>query len=127
MTTHEILKLTRENITDPNRWCHGGTDPIKSCIGQHLMHAAGFYSWGDLNSIPAAIELCSYIKKQHPMIGRLGSLGNIPNYTIPWFNDTHTHAECLALLDAAIEETTPVIRDLPAAIKYIFRPETIAA
>lgn len=123
MTTHEILKLVRENITDPNKWCQrnahiGGA----GCLGWHIIKCSGGEKWMDLAELEAGTFLATFINPGHNY-GVLHLAGPV----ISQFNDTHTHAEVLALLDEAIEATTPVIRDLPDVIKYIFRPESIAA
>lgn len=128
MTTHEILKLVRENMTDPDRWCQLMSHSYGAgCMGLHLVKASGGFSFDELNYLEAGDFLANFISPNYSEQKGFDNKMLLPAQIIGVFNDTHTHAECLALLDDAIEATTPVIRDLPAAIKYIFRPETVAA
>ena len=89
MTTLDILKAARKRIEDPERWCQGylrGGD--KWCaIGAVYEEAdeaeSGFAAICDVLAAHAGLDGAAE--------GRLAE-----------WNDTHTHAEVLALFDRAI-------------------------
>ena len=97
MTPLETLKAARQLITDPAKWTQGWL--ARNALGEHA----------DVDS-SSAVCFCS--------IGALCRVGSVAYYgaqrilernisdglSLGWFNDTHTHAEVLALFDAAIAE-----------------------
>jgi hypothetical protein len=97
MTTLDVLKAARALISDPARWT------------QNVMARdadGGQYTFG---CAPQTVSWCALGALQH-ITGKASTNGaldaldtQLPIYiTIDYFNDTHTHAEVLALFDAAI-------------------------
>ena len=88
MTTREVLQKARGLIADPAAWGQGeDRDDGTLCLLQAIDAACGGSpGWGDRFS-PALARL-----RRHagPVVSE--------------FNDTHTHAEVLAVLDSAIKE-----------------------
>jgi hypothetical protein len=84
VTALDVLKAARERISDPKRWCKGVYfDPATNqcCMQGAVWHAS------------------------EPSLARgLASeaLRKLAQTSLPAFNDTHTHAEVLALFDEAI-------------------------
>jgi hypothetical protein len=96
MTPLETLKAARQLITDPAKWTQGWF--ARNAAGENVnalsQSAVCFCALGALdkfNAVPATIDA---ITRQLPS----------DLVTISKFNDTHTHAEVLALFDAAIAE-----------------------
>jgi hypothetical protein len=101
MTTLDVLKAARERISDPARWTQGDYARLlndEGCGGTHpeavkwcaygALSVAGRPHIGPINAASDAIE------------SLLADDGYCPDLVD--FNDTHTHAEVLALFDAAI-------------------------
>ena len=100
MTPLETLKAARDLISDPARWTQGvqardehgdqvpHNDPIAHCFC--IMGAVGRVAVQDTKM--DALRVLSKVTRRDF------------DTSIPDFNDTHTHAEVLALFDAAIAE-----------------------
>lgn len=102
MTTVEILKAARKRIEDPEKWWNGAKDTNRAginCAQTAIANVLDEDCDAD-EAARAATANCAY--------ARLTDEGT---YQSVWrFNDTHTHAEVLALFDRAIaaaEQETP--------------------
>ena len=94
MTTLQTLKAAREKITDPLRWTQGTwARDVQGWPVERDGDAACWCAWGAVTSVKAGVgaELAA-CDELHKSAG--GSFIA--------FNDTHTHAEVLALFDKAI-------------------------
>jgi hypothetical protein len=95
MNTVEILKAARAKIEKEENWCQGAyaRDADDNDVDDKSPRACRWCAWGALNVIEnvmfsdvgynALVEYCS-------------------GQGVGGFNDTHTHAEVLALFDKAI-------------------------
>lgn len=99
MTPLETLRAARQLISDPAKWTQGdfARDSLGLCADPHGYKAVCFCARGAIQKITkeddgpaekALVDTCSVL---HDMY-------------VEEFNDTHTHAEILALFDAAIAE-----------------------
>ncbi|MCA3080557.1 MAG: hypothetical protein ING71_17415 [Rhodocyclaceae bacterium] len=99
MTPLETLKAARQLISDPAKWTHGwlarDADGNVSHIGEK--DAACWCSMGAIFHVDGPERPNSYAALQ-----LLGAA--IGGKSVARFNDTRTHAEVLALFDAAIAE-----------------------
>ena len=94
MTPLEVLTATRALIGKPEHWCQHKSmswDAETDEITQHCLTAA-------INS--AAQERADIANPVFIILQQLSD----PNIKLTHFNDTHTHAEVIGLLDQAIEE-----------------------
>jgi hypothetical protein len=101
-TVREVLVRTRERIERPDHWCqHVGAlaadrrvvrpadpDACRWCLSSALFDDRGADPYGNATIGAGAL------------LARL-----VPGRDVIRFNDTHTHAEVLALLDFAIAQT----------------------
>ena len=100
MTPLETLKAARQLISDPAKWTQGVQ--ARDEHGEQVPH-----------SDRAAYCFCimGAVNRVKPLWKKLDALLALSKITrrdfaasVPEFNDTHTHAEVLALFDAAIAE-----------------------
>lgn len=85
MTTREILEATKARIDKPQKWCrHRFTAPGRECAYAALVNASRELNGGGEPQFRAERALVGH--------GR----------GLEGFNDTHTHAEVMALFDRAI-------------------------
>lgn len=94
MTTLEILKAARELISVPERWTQGAAARHKNgnVIGWNTANASCWCSTG-------AVMKCGL----HHADSALSLLAEVTSVgSVPYYNDTHTHAEVLAMFDRAI-------------------------
>jgi hypothetical protein len=99
MTPLKTLKAARQLISDPAKWTQGEVARDKS--GKGLDHAlsGGAVCWCSLGAIRKVVENYDDFDEAYDILRDKGKIKQIAN-----FNDTHTHAEVLALFDAAIAE-----------------------
>jgi hypothetical protein len=103
MTPLETLKAARQLITDPAKWTQGvaARNRLGSSIDPLAENAFCFCSLGAIRNVVAsddhAFERASDALRSHSPTGVAAA-----------FNDTHTHAEVLALFDKAIAELEAV-------------------
>lgn len=96
MTPLETLKAARDLISDPARWTQGWF--AKNAHGENVHsfseNAVCFCALGALDRTHnATLAIKDRLQRHLP-----------PEHNISSFNDTHTHAEVIALFDAAIAE-----------------------
>jgi hypothetical protein len=99
MTPLETLKAARQLISDPAKWTQGAQSRDK------LGHPYAFDTdkavcWCALGAIERVAG--RYSSERFEASTKLRSIS--PKGLVIDFNDTHTHAEVLALFDAAIAE-----------------------
>ena len=100
MTPLETLKAARQLISDPAKWTQNlfARDKDGKSIDPQNKDAVCFCSFG-------AIERFTGCKTLSEVEGHLDNVCEKLFHTnVISFNDTHTHAEVLALFDAAIAE-----------------------
>jgi hypothetical protein len=78
-----------ELIEKEENWCKGASHKAGCyCAAQAIGHAYGDHK-----------------KRQSPvvvaMLRRAEKAADVPKHFLPWFNDTHTHAEIYAVLKGA--------------------------
>ena len=100
MTPLETLKAARQLITDPAKWTQGTLARTKfqnTCQVQSK-YAECFCAWGAVHRVSNGVE--------NPEVDTTlqGVCSKTSGMYVAAFNDTHTHAEVLALFDAAIAE-----------------------
>jgi hypothetical protein len=99
MTPLETLKAARQLITDPAKWTQGvaARNRLGVSIDPLAEDAFCFCSIGAIRNVVAedhyTFERASDALRSHS-----------PTGVIAGYNDTHTHAEVIALFDAAIAE-----------------------
>jgi hypothetical protein len=86
VTTKEILEAAKARIDTPEKWCQG----ILSLDGRRCAMAA-FEGW-ETGTVPL-----------YDLLAKDASYGTP---SLVEFNDTHTHAEVMALFDRAIAEAS---------------------
>ncbi len=101
MSAYITLRNVRDLLNDPHRWTRGSvaraaddaeTHPrSRNAVSWCLVGAAEHCAPDRTSYWAARSALLDEVARQHPGAG------------IPRFNDTATHAEVLALLDAAIQ------------------------
>lgn len=101
MLTSEKLVLIREKIDKPEKWCKGAWH-IRSTDAYCIIGAA--VSVGDAQD---AVEVLYQIT------------AGLTNQSPPAYNDSHTHAEVLAVVDRAIE----IAKEQEVGIASEFRSE----
>lgn len=89
MNTLEILTAARTLIHDPDHWCQGTYVDFRLDGDAYCLSGAIF-----------KISAGEYDAADRSMI----QLSEIAHSTVTFFNDTHTHAEVIGLLDQAIAE-----------------------
>jgi hypothetical protein len=96
MTPLETLKAARDLISDPARWTQGtyARNEIGARTRDFEDASVSFSALGALRRVHMPPSAVALLVKQLPE--------GIEN--IDAFNDTHTHAEVIALFDAAIAE-----------------------
>jgi hypothetical protein len=96
MTPLETLKAARDLISDPARWTQGAfaRDATGAKSRLYLEQAVCFCAVGAIRRVYVPPVAIGSLLKQLPKDCQ----------TLGHFNDTHTHAEVLALFDAAIAE-----------------------
>lgn len=104
MNELDVLRAARKRITDPEKWCQGsyGTELFGTAGRSCLIAAVVREHHGEADTR----GLISAYAEQSPAIRLLEK--EVGTY-VQTFNDTHTHAEVLALLDtviAKLEEQT---------------------
>ena len=90
--TNVLLKI-RERLTDPKNWCGDGramNDDGGECLGFTILHMFDHNPHFYYNDFVAEV---------------FGSLLPGDPICVPAWNDSHTHAEVLDLLDTAIHTT----------------------
>lgn len=100
MTPLETLKAARDLISDPARWTQGRLARTKyqnACEPQSK-YAECFCAWGAVAKVSGGIENPEVDKVLQDICSKYAGM------YVAAFNDTHTHAEVLALFDAAIAE-----------------------
>lgn len=102
MTTLEVLQAAREKIEDPDNWTQGeyAVDGGEMRCGPTSFRAYAYCSIGALCAVTGrgAVRAMS-----HPSYAALERFALMPHgASLPDFNDSHTHAEVLAMFDKAI-------------------------
>jgi hypothetical protein len=100
MTPLETLRAARQLITDPAKWTQGdyARDADGIDVAPEDEDAVCFCSYGAIASICGLNEDLPPFRHLHNVCGRMFKMSVID------LNDTHSHAEVLALFDAAIAE-----------------------
>lgn len=90
MTTREILEAARARIDTPEKWTQGKAERDgKLCaIGALRMAVLGH---------------ARYASRAGTYVSARGLLEGLADTDPSWFNDSHSHAEVMALFDRAIE------------------------
>ena len=97
MTPLETLKAARQLISDPAKWTQGwfARNALGELVDVDSSSAVCFCSIGAL----CRVESAAYSEAKRTLERNISD-----GLSLGWFNDTHTHAEVLALFDAAIAE-----------------------
>ena len=100
MTPLETLKAARDLISDPARWTKNlfARDKSGKYVNPQSKEAVCFCSLGAIERFAGRKMLGEFEKHLDDVCKRLFGTNVIS------FNDTHVHAEVLALFDAAIAE-----------------------
>ena len=102
----DILLKTRERLTDPKNWCgdpknHGLNDNGGVCLGLVMIQTMGTWIHGNTRD---------WTTDDYHVYKKFLSEVFEPEVAIsvPVWNDSHTHAEVLELLDTAIAQRMQV-------------------
>ncbi len=98
MTTLEALKAARELISDPAKWTQGvlARDGEGAAVSPRSAEAVCWCAAGSLHKVlPARTKPESF----DAIYSSLEAISPNPVF----YNDTHTHAEVMAMVDRAIE------------------------
>lgn len=99
MTTSEVLRTARAKIEKPENWTQGAwaRDADQHDMMPQMAGACSFCAMGAVQFITGESE-AFYVSMQ-----ALKRSLETAHVSVLAFNDTHTHAEVLALFDRAIE------------------------
>lgn len=93
----DLLRRTRKRIESPDRWCQGFFGMSKT--GKRVIpESADAVRWCLMGALMAETgdDMATYRRAEN-------ALFSIASMAIVLFNDRHTHAEVLALIDRTIE------------------------
>ncbi len=95
MTTLDVLKAARERISDPSRWC------------QQRLRIWSYWTRNEAVAwcaVGAVLDSAEEMTPTGPLASRaMAALSaKVAPMSLPYFNDTHSHVEVLALFDRAI-------------------------
>ena len=114
MTALEILKKARAKITLPENWTQKEYARDSEGSGVSIKDGVCFCSIGAIQSVAIALDISPIgIHLSIPVVQNWVSAVDTLNVileggSIIEFNDTHTHAEVLAMFDAGIASLEPV-------------------
>ncbi len=104
MTPLETLRAARQLISDPAKWTQG--EMARDADGN------GISANNDLATCYCSFGAIQFVNKESTQIAASRHLDHLClskfGISVDVFNDTHTHAEVLALFDAAIAELEAV-------------------
>lgn len=103
-TTVEILKDARELISDPSRWTQG--QEARGRFGQTVTANSAFAcAWCTIGAV-SKVSASEHVQDVIKAFNYLGDALPGENRLLSTFNDSHGHADVMALFDRAIERAT---------------------
>lgn len=99
----EVLQRVRERLSDPRRWTRGADarDADGDTVG---VRNAAAVCWCLKGALAAEWDAFEFTKDYELLGAAMMEKSRSPHpVAITTFNDTHTHAEVLALIDRALE------------------------
>lgn len=93
----KVYEAARDYLRDPEHWCQGKLEDGRGgrCVSGAIWRASQENGMGHLDCLEVIRGLCPIVRRLDPMIPFAGPAT---------FNDEHTHAEVLELLNIAIAE-----------------------
>jgi hypothetical protein len=98
VTTHEILVKARALIEDPRDWCAEGWGPADRRCSLHAVYKV--VTGREWQTEAADMDQPDYVRAAY-------ALSAVCGFSMGHFNDSHTHAEVMAVWDEAIRRHAP--------------------
>ena len=112
-TTTSVLIKARSAISNQDNWYQGGEDWAVAANEPHQMCALTALDWAlseEINGADAHANAWPYTNTWQDAYDRLADaaiqLSESDSVEVDYFNDTHDHADVMAMFDLAIEQAT---------------------